>query len=61
MGGTGAAYIFNMANRWDMSTPSQDMGNLDFENVNVEAISDAQWAQILHTENGSGWENWRPS
>lgn len=61
MGGTGAAYIFNMANRWDMATPGQDMGNLDFENVNVEAISDAQWAQILHTENGSGWENWRPS
>lgn len=61
MGVTGAANVFSMANRWDMPTPGQDLNNLDFENVNVEAISEAQWAQILNTENGSGWESWRPS
>lgn len=61
MGAAGAASMFNMASRWDMPTPGQDLSNLDFENVNVEAFSDAQWAQILNTENGPGWENWRPS
>ncbi|KAJ5380272.1 uncharacterized protein N7496_002700 [Penicillium cataractarum] len=61
MGAAGAANVFNLSNRWDMPTPSQDLSNLDFENVNVEAFSDAQWAQILNTENGPGWENWRPS
>lgn len=61
MGAEGATNIFSMANRWDVPTPGQDLSNLDFENVNVEAFSDAQWAQILNTENGPGWENWRPS
>lgn len=61
MGAAGAANVFNLSNRWDMPTPGQDLSNLDFENVNVEAFSDAQWAQILNTENGPGWENWRPS
>lgn len=61
MGGTGSANIFNMANRWEMPTQGQDLSNLDFANVNADVFSDAQWAQILNTENGAGWENWRPS
>lgn len=61
MGTTGGANVFNMPNRWDMPTPAQDLSNIDFDNVNVETFSDAQWAQILNTENGPGWESWRPS
>ncbi|KAJ5732677.1 Transcription factor [Penicillium malachiteum] len=58
---TGPASAFSIPAGWDMSTPNPDLSNLDL-NVNVDSLSDAQWAQILNNQgNASGWDNWRPS
>lgn len=60
LGATGAPPAFSMTSAWDMPTANPAMGNVDFGNVNVDSLSEAQWAQILNnTGNGAGWENWR--
>jgi hypothetical protein len=53
---------FSMPPVWDIPTPNQDMGSADFSNLNVGALSESQWAQILG-ENGAppSWESWRQS
>lgn len=62
MGNTAAANAFVMTSQWDMPTPISAMNNVDFGNVNVDSLSEAQWAQILNNSgNGSGWADWRPS
>ncbi|EPS33564.1 hypothetical protein PDE_08526 [Penicillium oxalicum 114-2] len=57
----GAAALPNVfgANRWDIDNACQDLNNLDYDVVNVEAFTDAEWAQTLNTQNLNGWENWR--
>lgn len=62
LGATGAPPAFSMASSWNMPTSAPAMGNVDFGNVNVDSLSEAQWAQILNNSgNGAGWENWRQS
>ncbi|KAJ6171068.1 Transcription factor [Penicillium chermesinum] len=58
----GSGSAFNMPSVWDMPTPSADISNVDFGGVNVDGLSDAQWAQILSSSgNAAGWDSWRPS
>jgi hypothetical protein len=62
MGASNASNAFNMTSQWDMPTPSSILNNVDFGNVNVDSLSEAQWAQILNNSgNGTGWADWRPS
>ncbi|OQD87677.1 hypothetical protein PENANT_c005G10767 [Penicillium antarcticum] len=53
---------FSIPPVWDLPTPSQETGAADFSNLNVGALTEAQWAQILG-ENGvtPSWESWRQS
>ncbi|CAI7665399.1 unnamed protein product [Penicillium pancosmium] len=47
---------------WDMSATNPSLSNVDLSSLNVDALSEAQWAQILENNgSGPGWENWRPS
>ncbi|KAJ5983789.1 Transcription factor [Penicillium waksmanii] len=47
---------------WDMSATNPGLSNVDLSSLNVDALSEAQWAQILENNgSGPGWENWRPS
>lgn len=62
IGTSSASNAFTMTSQWDMPTPSSVLNNVDFGNVNVESLSEAQWAQILNNSgNGTGWADWRPS
>lgn len=62
MGTTGAPNAFSMSSSWDMPTPNPTLNNMDFGNMNVDNLSEAQWAQILNNNgNGAGWDDWRPS
>ncbi|KAJ5305042.1 Exosome complex exonuclease dis3 [Penicillium atrosanguineum] len=62
MGSTAAANAFAMTSQWDMSTPNTALNNVEFGNVNVDSLSDAQWAHILNNSgNGPDWADWRPS
>ncbi|KAJ5679427.1 hypothetical protein N7462_007671 [Penicillium macrosclerotiorum] len=62
LGATAAANAFALPAGWDLPTPnSGNPTSIDFNNLNVESLSDAQWAQILNNGVSNGWENWRPS
>lgn len=61
MGATAAANAFTMTSSWDLPTSNQSLDNVDFGNVNVDSLNEAQWAQILNNGNGTGWEDWQPS
>jgi hypothetical protein len=62
MGTTGAPNAFPMASTWDVPTPNPAVNNVDFGNVNVDGLNEAQWAQILNNSgSGAGWGEWRPS
>lgn len=62
MGTTGASNAFSMSSSWDMPTPNSALNNMDFGNMNVDSLSEAQWAQLLNNSgNGAGWDDWRPS
>ncbi|KAJ5089500.1 hypothetical protein N7532_008184 [Penicillium argentinense] len=51
---------FSMRPGWDMSTPSSSLANVDLGDLNVNSLSETQWAQILENNgSGAGWENWR--
>lgn len=57
---SGSSNAFTMPSVWDMNTPNTDISNIDFGSVNVDSLSDAQWAQILNNSgNAPGWDNWR--
>lgn len=57
----GQASAFDIPPAWDLPTPNADMSNVDF-NVNMNSLSEAQWAQILNNNAGAaGWDSWRPS
>lgn len=57
----GQTHAFEMPPAWDLPTPNPDMSNVDF-NLNVNSLSEAQWAQILNNNaNATGWDSWRPS
>ena len=58
----GAAAAFSMPTGWNVPTPNTELNNMNFDNASVDALTEAQWAQILNNNtNGAGWENWRPS
>ncbi|KAJ5777991.1 Transcription factor [Penicillium odoratum] len=58
---SGPASAFSIPPAWDLPTPSSDLNNVDF-NVNVDSLSEAQWAQLLHNNGAAaGWDSWRPS
>jgi hypothetical protein len=50
---------------WDVPTQTPDMGSADLGGLNMEPLSESQWAQIMGTQileedgTSSGWENWR--
>ncbi|KAJ5564823.1 hypothetical protein N7513_001065 [Penicillium frequentans] len=57
----GQANAFDIPPAWDLPTPNPDLSNVDF-NVNMNSLSEAQWAQILNNNAGAtGWDSWRPS
>ncbi|KAI1831490.1 transcriptional regulator family: Fungal Specific TF [Penicillium roqueforti] len=63
----GASGIFSMPSAWDLPPSNPETGNEGFGNLNMEAFSESQWAQILNGQIqgespiNAGWENWRPS
>lgn len=62
LGATGAPPAFSMPSAWDMPAANPAMSNVDFDNVNVDSMSEAQWAQILSDTGGvAGWTSWRQS
>jgi len=62
VGTTGAPNAFSMTSSWDMPTPSSNLNNVGFGNVNMDSLNEAQWAHLLNnSESGTGWANWRPS
>lgn len=60
LGTAGAPNTFSMPSGWDASTPSSGLSNTEFNNLAVDSLTEAQWAQILNNDaNAPGWENWR--
>lgn len=60
LGTAGAPNTFPTPAGWDPSTPSTGLSNVEFNNLAVDSLTEAQWAQILNSNaNASGWENWR--
>ncbi|KAJ5899131.1 hypothetical protein N7495_003875 [Penicillium taxi] len=55
-GAAGATNIFSMQSAWDLPPQPPDMNTPDFN-----ALSDAQWANILNNENDANLQNWRQS
>lgn len=58
---------FAMPPGWDFTSQTPAVGNTNLGELNMEAFTESQWAQILGTqvlgenEAAHGWENWRPS
>lgn len=62
LGATGPPPAFSMSSAWDTPAANPTMSNVDFGNINMDTLNEAQWAQILNgTGNGAGWENWQLS
>lgn len=62
IGATDPPPPFSMPSAWDMPAANPAMSNVDFGNINVDSLSEAQWAQILNdTGNLGSWSNWRQS
>lgn len=62
LGDTNSARAYPDTPGWDMSATNPSLSNVDLSSLNVDALSEAQWAQILENNgSGPGWENWRPS
>ncbi|KAJ5935424.1 hypothetical protein N7466_004971 [Penicillium verhagenii] len=56
---SGPTSAFDIPPAWDLPTPNSDLSNVDF-NVNMNSLSEAQWAQILNNNGGpAGWDSWR--
>lgn len=62
LGETGTARAYPETPGWDIPPPNPSLSNVDLGSLNVDALSEAQWAQILDNNgSGPGWENWRSS
>lgn len=62
LGDTSSGRTYPETPGWDMSATNPSLSNVDLSSLNVDALSEAQWAQILENNgSGPGWENWRPS
>ncbi|KAJ5183630.1 hypothetical protein N7492_001246 [Penicillium capsulatum] len=59
LGTTAAPNAFPPSSGWEAPTPTSALGNMEFNNLAVDSLTEAQWAQILNNNANAGWENWR--
>lgn len=61
-GDAGATRTYSQTPGWELPASNSNMSHVDLGSLNVDSLSETQWAQILDDEgSGAGWDNWRPS